>query len=169
MIYLKPMFANNIKRVEKSYKELISQNNTTLQKMVMPQSFEEYVKELKSKNTYVYNILTEDTKYSKPKHVGNISLCDIDLLNRKAKISIFIWSKEQRKGYGSLAIQKLTELCFSRMNLHRLEAHTAGNNHACICAFRKAEYEVETNLKDAIFFKGKYDFLTILRKIKEEV
>lgn len=59
------------------------------------------------------------------KHIGNLSLNNLDEINKSAEISIMIGDKDEwGKGYAREAIQLVTEVAFDRLHLHRLWAES---------------------------------------------
>ena len=58
-------------------------------------------------------------------HIGNISLFDIDYINRNAGLSIFIAAPEhQGRGYGTEAVKLIVEYAFTYLNLHKVYSKT---------------------------------------------
>lgn len=90
------------------------------------------------------------------KTIGQVCLKNIKWINHKAEISIFIEKDEQRKGYGSIALQAIVEYGFKRMNLYRLEAEVVDGNEASVKLVRQMGFTEEGRLRDAKFINGKY-------------
>jgi RimJ/RimL family protein N-acetyltransferase len=95
---------------------------------------------------------------------GVIELNSVHKTNRTAKISILI--REQGQGLGTRAIELLTEHCFNRLNLQRVQAGTSKHNTACIRAFEKAGYHQEANLERALYANGVYQDIVVLARLK---
>ena len=71
----------------------------------------------KSKDGMILGIFLKKTS----RHIGNITLHQIDWRNRHAEIGIFIGDKNARgKGYASESIKLIAEHAFSRLNLRKL-------------------------------------------------
>lgn len=159
-VYLKSICKKDTYELERAYRHLNSEDNKMLQFMTLPLTYDEYVENTDKSNVFaVYNIPGV--------YVGNISITNLDTLNRTAKISIFIW--EQDKGYGSKAIEALTEHLFKRLNIHRVEAQTYARNIPCIKSFEKAGYKLEAILKEAIYMEGGYNDIAVLKKLNEVI
>ena len=95
---------------------------------------------------------------------GVIEINSVHQINRTAKISILIGTRG--RGYGTRAIKLLTEHCFNRLNIQRVQAGTSKHNVACIRAFEKAGYHQEANLERALYANGCYQDIIILSKLK---
>ncbi len=62
-------------------------------------------------------------------HIGNVSLQDIDPINRSAEFAIVIGEKEHRgKGVGKEAMRLIVTHGFRELNLHRIRLGTYDNN-----------------------------------------
>ena len=73
--------------------------------------------------------------------LGNISLMEVDYLNRRATLGIFIGEWENHgKGYGLEAIQLLLEYGFSVLNLRNVMLLVHSDNHAAISCYKKAGF-----------------------------
>ena len=58
---------------------------------------------------------------SKKAHIGNMSLVNIQLVNRCAEIAVLLGNKDYwNKGYGSECMYLLTKHAFTSMNLHKI-------------------------------------------------
>ncbi len=89
--------------------------------------------------------------------IGNISLHNIDHLNRNAFIGIFIGEKEQRgKGYGAEAIRLILNYGFKTMNLHNIMLTVHADNYEGISCYKKVGFREVGRLHEWIFKDGKY-------------
>ena len=79
-------------------------------------------------------------------HIGNITLDNIDMSNRKTEIAIFLWS-HHGKGYASEAINLLVYYAFASLKLNKLYAGAVVQNHASVALFKKCGFEEEGILK----------------------
>lgn len=60
--------------------------------------------------------------------VGCCGLTSIDLINRNAEFSCYIFVDEQRKGFAKAALEKLFNYGFDQLNLHLIWGETVGAN-----------------------------------------
>lgn len=91
------------------------------------------------------------------KHIGNITLHQIDWRNRNAEIGIFIGDKQSRgKGYATQAISLMAEHAFSKLNLRKLCTGMIEGNEASKKAFEKVGFKVEGALREHFHLNGKY-------------
>ena len=89
--------------------------------------------------------------------IGNIGLCDIDHVNRKATAGIFIGEPVNRgKGYGSEAMRLLLEYGFKTLNLHNIMLHVNSDNEQAIASYKKAGFREYGRRREAVFKKGYY-------------
>ena len=88
-------------------------------------------------------------------HIGNVSLNSVDELNKSAEISIMIGDKTTwGKGYGSEAINLLTDFAFKDLKLHRVWAESC--NPGFIALMRKLKWRQEGVRQDAVRVEDKY-------------
>ncbi len=115
------------------------------------------------------NITGEYTEYIKSGvHIGNCKLGPINWIHRYADVSLFIGEKDLRgKGYGTEAINLLTDYAFNRLNLHKLRAGIYSKNGASAQAFRKAGFQFEAELRNHVFYAGEYISIYIMGIINE--
>jgi len=89
------------------------------------------------------------------KHIGNIFLALVDDLNKSADLTIMVGDKDEwGKGYGSEAIELLTEFAFKKLKLHRLSA--ASPNPSFNALIKKIGWMFEGARREAFKFKGNF-------------
>ena len=89
--------------------------------------------------------------------IGNAGLAEIDHINRRATIGLFIGEAENRgKGYGSEALRLLVDFGFKFLNLHNIMLHVHSDNVQGIACYKKVGFREFGRRRDAIFKDGKY-------------
>jgi len=95
------------------------------------------------------------------RHVGNISLFDINYIDSNAGLTIFIGEEEhRRKGYGSESLKLSLRYAFDYLNLHKVHCKTNKDNPA-VKMYEKIGFKQEGILREQ-----SYEFGTYLDKIK---
>lgn len=103
------------------------------------------------------NIFLGIFKRKDGKHIGNINLHSIDHHNRTAEIGIMIGNrKEQRKGYGSEALELIIFHGFMRLNLNKLCAGVVAENISSIKLFERTGFKLEGTLREHFYLNGVY-------------
>lgn len=106
-----------------------------------------------SKDGMILGIFSNKTA----KHIGNITLHQIDWRNRNAEIGIIIGDKRSRgKGYATEAIMLVADHAFNKLNLHKLYTGMISRNEASKRAFEKVGFHVEGILKEHFYLNGTY-------------
>lgn len=102
---------------------------------------------------YVFFIVRlEDDKL-----IGTIGLHDIDHLNRKATLGIFIGDKSGRnKGYGTEAIRLILEYGFKYLNLKNIKLDVMEFNERAQACYRKCGFKEYGRRRKSEFLYGKY-------------
>ncbi|PIQ85209.1 MAG: GNAT family N-acetyltransferase [Candidatus Omnitrophica bacterium CG11_big_fil_rev_8_21_14_0_20_45_26] len=96
------------------------------------------------------------------KHIGNITLHQIDNRNQLAEIGVIIGQKTARgKGYAQEAIRLVAEHAFMRLNLNKVCAGIVEGNEASKRAFEKVGFKVEGRLKHHFYLDNQ--FLDVFR------
>lgn len=99
-------------------------------------------------------------------HMGNISLVDIELVNRCGNVAILIGETSfWGKGYGAEAIYLVTRHAFAAMNLHKLIAGSF--NPAFVRCVEKLGWTREAEFKERIWSQGRFHsqiWLSILQR-----
>lgn len=81
------------------------------------------------------------------KHIGNVSLDQIDLHNRNARMSIFIADDEYRgEGFGSDALMLLLEHAFGALKLHRVYVKMESDNVSLLEFYMRHAFQPEGRL-----------------------
>lgn len=98
----------------------------------------------------------------KNKHIGNISLQQINYANKSAELAFLFGEKEEwGKGYATEAGKLLIDYAFDRLNLHRLYLGTRQDNTAMQKVAQKCGFVQEGIQTDALCKNGKF-YNTIL-------
>jgi len=93
-----------------------------------------------------------------PCHIGNISLTNINWVNKSAEFScIFGEKKYWGRGFCTEAAKLLFEHGFKKLNLHRIWTGTAKTNIGMIKVAEKLGMELDGIFKDGVFLNGKYE------------
>lgn len=91
------------------------------------------------------------------KHIGNITLRQIDWRNSHAEIGVIIGDKDSRgKGYATEAIGLLADHAFNQLNLHKISSGMVKGNEASKKAFEKAGFKVEGVLREHFYLNGEH-------------
>ena len=91
-----------------------------------------------------------------PKHIGNVSLQRIDLINRSAEIAIVIGEPDYYgKGVATFAVKEICEHGFKKLGLNRIWSGTAATNIGMQKVFEKLGFKKEGIFKEAMFLLKK--------------
>ena len=89
--------------------------------------------------------------------IGNIGFADVDHVNRRANVGIFIGEPVNRnKGYGSEAMRLLLEYGFKTLNLHNIMLHVNSDNERAIASYAKAGFREYGRRRESVFKNGYY-------------
>lgn len=113
-----------------------------------------YIRQLPSdkSNLTLAIALKEDQR-----HVGNISLRDIDPVHRSAELGILLGDPDVRgQGIALEACQAVVHHAFTALNLHRINCGTISSNQAMISVARKLGFRQEGIQREALFKGGRY-------------
>ena len=99
------------------------------------------------------NIVTLD----EDKLIGTIGLENIDHLNRRAVLGIFIGDTEEReKGYGTEAINLILDYGFNYLNLNNIKLDVMEFNERAIACYKKCGFKEIGRRRKCEFIDGKY-------------
>jgi len=97
---------------------------------------------------------------SNDEHIGNLSLFNIDYIDRNAGMTIFIFDKKYRgKGYGPESTRLLMEYAFDYLNLHKVYCKT--DNPGAARMYESLGMKKEGIMRQQSFQFGKYVDKTI--------
>lgn len=106
-----------------------------------------------SKDNLILAIITK----SNNKHIGNISLQNINLVSRSAEYAIILGEKEYwGKGIAKEASILILKHSFEELNLHRIYCGTSENNKAMQKLASSLGMKEEGRRKEALYKTGKY-------------
>ena len=89
--------------------------------------------------------------------IGNIGLMDIDHINRKAEVGLFIGEPENRSmGYGTEALRLILKYGFETLNLHNIMLHVHSDNQRAIACYNKVGFHEFGCRREAIYKNGSY-------------
>jgi len=91
--------------------------------------------------------------------IGNISLMDVNGVNRTATLGLFIGEAADRgRGYGAEAIRLLLGYGFNTLNLHNIQLHVNSDNHQALACYKKVGFREFGRRRDAVYHGGRcYD------------
>jgi RimJ/RimL family protein N-acetyltransferase len=103
------------------------------------------------------------------RHIGNVGLHHLNLVDRHAELGIAIGEKEHwQKGHGTEAIRLMVDYGFSTLNLHRIYLCVHDNNPRAIAAYEKVGFRREGIMRQALFRSGKYIDLLLMSLLRGE-
>ncbi len=93
---------------------------------------------IKNNNGYNFAMILRDGD----RLLGNVSLMDVNLINRTASLGIFIGEKEDRnKGYGKEAIKLILNYGFNSLNLNNIMLKVYSFNERAINTYEKVGFK----------------------------
>jgi RimJ/RimL family protein N-acetyltransferase len=123
--------------------------------------FEEYTSN--NGNGYIVYKIECDIEKDNPEynanweHVGNISLQQINWINRSAELAIIIGEKDYHgKGIGTYAVKCMLYHAFMKMGLNRIWSGTSEKNIGMQKVFEKCGLEREGIFRQAKFLNGEF-------------
>lgn len=101
--------------------------------------------------------------------IGLASMIQIDMVNRNGAFSIMIGNKKYwNGGYGTEAINLLTEHCFNERGMERIWGAILESNLASQKMGLKCGYKVEGVLRNSVFKNGRYHNLVVMSMLRDE-
>jgi len=117
------------------------------------QKMKDYFNRLDSQREVVLAIIDSEAD----KHIGNISLQNINWVSRNAEFAILLGDKKYwGKGYGEEAAKLIVDYGFDRLNLHRIYCGTLEENEGMKKLALKMKMKQEGLRREAIYKHGKY-------------
>ncbi len=97
--------------------------------------------------------------------VGFVDLFDFEPLHHRAGVGLIVSKENQRKGYGSAALELLSDYAKTHLQLHQLYVHIAEENQISIRLFEKHGFVFAGSKKDWNFYEGAYHNESIYQKL----
>lgn len=108
--------------------------------------------------------LKKDNRY-----IGNITLQNIDYINRSGHTQILIGDKDKwSKGYGTEAIMLLLSYAFFEKGLNRITAYVLESNKNSLKMHEKCGYHIEGHLRQSVYKNGCFHNQYVLSVLKED-
>jgi RimJ/RimL family protein N-acetyltransferase len=127
---------------------------------------EKIVNKLNSQNDLILAVISYIEANKSDVHIGNISLQNIDWINRSAEFACIFGEKDYwKQGYCTEATAILLHHGFNKLNLHRIWLGTAETNFGMIKVAKKVGMTKEGKLRDAMWLEGKYVDVLIFSKL----
>lgn len=104
-------------------------------------------------NEYNFAIVTKEDD----KLIGSCGIIDIDFINRRGTLGIFIGDKEkQNKGYGTETIKLLLDYGFNYLNLYNINLGLMEFNERAMACYQKCGFKEYGRRRKCNFVNGKY-------------
>jgi RimJ/RimL family protein N-acetyltransferase len=125
----------------------------------------ERLQERQGKNDYHFVIcLVADGRA-----IGTAGLHELDLENGSAEFGIAIGEKgEWNKGYGTEALQAISDFGFGQLRLERIWLEVYEPNARARRSYEKAGFAVEGTLRRAHFLEGEHVDVLIMSQLRDE-
>lgn len=112
----------------------------------------EYGLALKLQQIRFYAFLKEEPEQI----IGTVCLYDISSVYSKAELGYKFSSKFHHKGYASEAVEKLLDIAFTELNIHRISAHVQENNLPSVRLLEGLGFEKEGICRDFLRLHGRW-------------
>ena len=151
-----PDYANNVLKFYLNDKELFEKYETDRSPNFYSEGHQhnilqvEYGLALKMQQIRFYVFLKD-----KPDQIiGTICLYDVSSIYSRAEVGYKFSSKYHHKGYASEAVEKLMDIAFIELNLHRITAHVQEENSPSIRLLEGLGFEKEGICRDYLYLHG---------------
>jgi ribosomal-protein-alanine N-acetyltransferase len=109
---------------------------------------EKFIQKSNSTDSILLAVFINATK----KPIGNIRLFNINLIHKRAELSLLFYDKsEWGKGYATESIKAVVKFAFESLKLHRVHADYYSTNIASSKIFNKSGFSIEGVFKDHFF------------------
>lgn len=134
----------------------------TVRKPINMQQQEEFFQEVISSEEDVHLAIS-----SAEEIVGIISLEDAEDV-RTASIGLWIAQEHHRNGYGTEAVELLTDYGFKELNYHRIYARAYEDNEASQKIWERTGFQKEGELREQTFYQGEFGDIYIYGVLEHE-
>ncbi|MFA4941306.1 MAG: GNAT family protein [Patescibacteria group bacterium] len=124
-----------------------------------------YKKVIKTRNNLILAIIDKKTD----SHVGNISLQNINYIDKAAELAVIIGDKKfWGKGIGKEAGNLILKHGFNDLNLHRISCGTSKENKGMQGLAGSLGFKREGVLREALYKNGRYNDIINYGLLKKE-
>lgn len=164
-VYLSPMCLDDAyKYVKWMNDSKVTDGLNGNQNLITLESEKEWIEKNNRNGNFQFAIVKQDND----ELIGNCGFNELDTINRKATIGIFIGEEENRgKGYGYEALTLLISYGFDYLNLNSIMLSVYSFNENAIACYKKVGFKEIGRRREAYLMKNKrYDdiYMDILRE-----
>lgn len=99
--------------------------------------------------------------------IGTAMVFNFDQVANKAEIGYVLHKDHWGKGYGTEAVELISDFAFKSLNLHKIHAIVSAANIGSARILEKNSFECEGRLKDNYFIEDKYYDALLFGKITD--
>ncbi|MFF9346562.1 GNAT family N-acetyltransferase [Streptomyces sp. NPDC014734] len=100
--------------------------------------------------------------------IGHVALTDQDLADGTAEVELVLSPRHRGRGYGTDALDALTDLAFGELPLYRLQAVTHTDNAAALAVLAKSGFVREGVRRSACLHRGRRHDVAVLSLLRPE-
>lgn len=100
--------------------------------------------------------------------IGHTALVAQDLVDGTAEVHLMLDPRYRGQGYGTDALDALTDLAFGELPMHRLQADTHTGNTAALTVLAKSGFVEEGIRRSACLHRGRRHDLAVLSLLRTE-
>lgn len=163
-VYLSPMCVDDAEKYAKWMNDFeVTDKINSSCNMLTLESEKNWIEKNSGIKDYQFAIIKQEND----ELIGNCSLHNLDFINQRATVGIFIGDKENRgKGYGSEALKLLISYGFNHLNLNNIILAVYSFNTPAIACYKKVGFKEMGRRREAYFKNNeRYDeiYMDILR------
>ena len=163
-VYLSPMCVDDAPKYVKWMNDFkVTDGLNGSKNLITLESEREWIEKNNKDGNFQFAIVKQEND----ELIGNCSLHNLDFINQRATVGIFIGDKENRgKGYGSEVLELLLSYGFNHLNLNNIMLAVYSFNNPAIACYKKVGFKEIGRRRDAYFKNNeRYDeiFMDILR------
>lgn len=163
-VYLSPMCIDDVQKYVKWMNDFkVTDGINGSQNLVTLESEKEWIEKNNKDGNFQFAIVKQENN----ELIGNCGFNELDTVNGKATIGIFIGEEENRsKGYGAEALELLISYGFDYLNLNNIMLAVYSFNERAIACYKKIGFKEIGRRREAYIRKNiRYDdiYMDILR------
>ena len=152
-IYLSPRSTEDVEKFTQWLNDFETTDYIGRSGMIMTKEAEKKFLEENTNTEANFAIVTLD----EDKLIGTISIENINYINRKGVLGIFIGDKEYRdNGYGTEAIRLILDYGFNYLNLNNIKLDLMEFNQRALNCYKKCGFKEYGRRRKCNFVNGKY-------------